>query len=158
VTVCFSGHRNIDKSVLPRLKAELESTIRKLISDGTDVFICGGALGFDMFAEQTILALQEEFPHIQLVLALPCPGHYRRWGAAEQEAMEEMIDAANKTVYVSSEYTRTCMFERNEYMVDSSDLLVCYLTEFKGGTVQTTNYAKRVGKKIVNVADGGTNG
>ena len=151
MTVCFSGHRNIDRSVLPRLREELESTVRQLISGGADVFICGGALGFDLLAEQLILALQGEFPHIRLVLALPCPRHYARWGAAEQAEFKKMVDAANVTVYVSSEYTRTCMFDRNKYMVDRADVLVCYLTEFKGGTVQTANYAKKAGKKIVNL-------
>ena len=131
---------------------KLNSAIRDLIANGADVFICGGALGFDMLAEQTVLRLREEFPHIKLVLALPCPGHHRRWGISEQNALEKMIKSADRTIYVSKEYTRTCMFDRNKYMVDSAGLLVCYLTDFKGGTVYTANYAKKTGKKMINLA------
>ena len=41
------------------------------------------------------------------------------------------------------------MFERDRYLVDNSDLLVCFLRKNRGGTFYTVNYARKKGKKII---------
>ena len=44
------------------------------------------------------------------------------------------------------------MLKRNRHLVDNSSACVCYLTESKGGTAYTVDYARRSGIKIVNLA------
>lgn len=46
-TVCFTGHRQIEKSALPILARRLETVLRQLIGEGCRYFGAGGALGFD---------------------------------------------------------------------------------------------------------------
>lgn len=69
-TVCFTGH-----SVLYEKREEIESkveaAVRECIGNGYEVFIAGGAIGFDTLAAETVIKLRNEFPHIRLVLALP---------------------------------------------------------------------------------------
>lgn len=71
-TCCFTGHRAIPllkrKAVVQSLKAELMT----LIDKGYHYFVAGGALGFDTIAAQTVLELKTKFPHIKLILVLPC--------------------------------------------------------------------------------------
>lgn len=57
-TCCFTGHREIDKSVLPVLAQQLEAALRQLIGEGCRCFGAGGALGFDTLAAQTVLRLR----------------------------------------------------------------------------------------------------
>ena len=45
------------------------------------------------------------------------------------------------------------MHKRNRHLVDHSSICVCYLTEDRGGTAYTVNYAKKQGLKVINLAD-----
>lgn len=69
---CFSGHRKLPEDNA-ELKNSLESAIIKLIEQGVIYFGAGGALGFDMLAEETVLQLKQRYPQIRLILVLPCP-------------------------------------------------------------------------------------
>ena len=55
-------------------------------------------------------------------------------------------------VYVSRQYTRGCMHERNRHLVDNSSVCVCYLNRESGGTAYTVDYAKKQGLEIINLA------
>ena len=70
-TCCFTGHRTIPPAILPKLSAELESTLLLLIQRGFRYFGAGGALGFDTLCAETVLRLKAQFPHIRLILVLP---------------------------------------------------------------------------------------
>lgn len=60
---------------------------------------------------------------------------------------------ADKVVYTSQEYTRGCMHKRNRHLVDNSSACISYLTENKGGTFYTVNYAKSKGIEVINIAE-----
>lgn len=123
-----------------------------LIYEGYLYFGAGGALGFDTMAAQTILKLQSTYPDIRLILVLPCASQTRGWSAADTEEYERIKALANKVVYVSQEYSRGCMFKRNRHLVDNSSVCVCYLSENRGGTAYTVNYAKTRDVAIINIA------
>lgn len=152
-TVCFRGHRKIPPRQVDTLAQRLKITIIKLIEDGYIYFLTGGALGFDTLAAQTILALRTNYPHIQLILALPCVSQSDKWSSREKATYEEIKKSADKVVYTSEEYTRGCMHKRNRYLVDSSSICVCYLTESTGETVYTVSYANKKKLLVINVAE-----
>ncbi len=70
-SVCFTGHRNVKETA--ELKKSLLEQLVKLIDEGADVFYAGGAVGWDMLCESSVIELRERFPHIKLHLFLPCP-------------------------------------------------------------------------------------
>lgn len=129
----------------------LEETVTSLIGAGVRYFGAGGARGFDTLAAQTILKLQREYPQIKLILVLPCLSQTRGWRDEDIKVYERIKAAANKITYTSENYTQGCMHKRNRHLVDHSS--VCYLTENKGGTAYTVNYAKKQGLKIINLAE-----
>ena len=45
----------------------------------------------------------------------------------------------------------------NEYMVDNSDYLICYINHSWGGAYRTYTYARRKKKEMFNVADNPVN-
>lgn len=149
---CFSGHRRVPPAVEPRLRQLLAQTVRELAEGGYGGFLCGGALGFDTLAAQAVLAERSRLPELTLSLALPCPGQSDRWPAADRRRYEAILRQADEVIYLSEAYTRFCMQARNRYMVDHSRLLVCYLTEQRGGTAATVTYALQRGLTVRNLA------
>lgn len=139
----FSGHRKIPPGQVDALARRLRLTIIKLIEDGYIYFLTGGALGFDTLAAKTILALRTNYPHIQLILALPCVSQADKWSSSKKAIYDEIKESADKVIYTSKEHTRECMHKRNRYLVDSSSICVCYLTESTGRRTQCHMQAGR---------------
>ena len=147
---CFSGHRELPQNC-EELKAALKKAIIGLIDRGVIFFGAGGALGFDMLAEETVLKLKEEYPHIRLILILPCPPEQQtlKWNAEQRRRYYDILQKADKVRVLSPRYTRGCMLARNRHLVNNSAYLVCYLHELHGGTAFTVDYARRRGLHII---------
>lgn len=69
---CFSGHHKLPEDCT-KLRQNLEKAIISLIERGVVFFGSGGALGFDQLAAETVLRFKEDYPHIRLIMVLPCP-------------------------------------------------------------------------------------
>ena len=88
-----------------------------------------------------------------MILVLPCKNQTRGWEEKDVSVYESIIEQADKVVYTQENYDRGCMFERNRHLVDNSSVCVAYLTEEKGGTAYTVNYANQKGVKVINIAE-----
>ena len=147
---CFSGHRRLPQDC-EELRSKLKKNIVALIERGVVFFGAGGAWGFDMLAEETVLRLKEEYPHIRLVLVLPCPPEQQtlKWSADQRQRYYEILERADKVRILSPQYTCDCMLARNRHLVDGRAYLVCYLREQRGGTAYTVGYAREQGLQII---------
>ena len=152
-TVCFTGHRTIPMLKKWKIEKKLKATLEALIDNGYCYFGAGGALGFDTIAAQTVLGLKKKHPEIKLILVLPCKNQTRGWEEKDVSVYESIIEQADKVVYTQEHYDRGCMFKRNRHLVDNSSVCVAYLTEEKGGTAYTVNYANQKGVKVINIAE-----
>ena len=149
---CFTGHRKIPENELSNLHKRLQKTVKGLLKQGVTTFYTGGALGFDTLAAQAVLNARRFHPQVKLILALPCRDQAGRWEERDRLLYESIKRRADEVVYVSEQYTRGCMFERNRYMIDHSDICVCYCTSGEGGTAYTVRYAEKKEIPIVNLA------
>lgn len=152
-TCCFTGHRKIPPAQYRSIAKRLEKTVKKLIFEGFTCFEAGGALGFDTMAAQVVIKLRKKYPHVKLLLALPCLSQTQGWSENDKEIYEQIKTQADEVIYTSQEYTKDCMFKRNRYLVDTSSICVCYLTEDKGGTAYTIQYARERGISVINIAN-----
>ena len=152
-TVCFTGHRTIPMLKKWKIEKKLKETLEALIDNGYCYFGAGGALGFDTIAAQTVLGLKKKHPEIKLILVLPCKNQTRGWEEKDVSVYENIMEQADKVVYTQEHYDRGCMFKRNRHLVDNSSVCVAYLTEEKGGTAYTVNYANQKGVKVINIAE-----
>ena len=154
---CFTGHRRIESGHLTLLRQKLQGEITSLAArKGVKAFMAGGALGFDTMAAQAVLwAREKQFPHLKLILALPCREQNARWSQKNSEIYYKILEQADQVIYVSEHYTHSCMFQRNRYMVDHSGYCMCYLQPGKanGGTAYTVKYAQQQGVPVINLAD-----
>ncbi len=148
---CFTGHRIIAREFRETLPQKLELQIRRLIDDGTADFITGGARGFDTLAAQTILKLRGEYPHIRLVLALPCKDQTKGWSVADKATYDSICNLADMVHYTGTRYTLDCMMRRNRFMVDNSSSCIFYLTNQRSGTYKTVSYAMEQGRNLYNI-------
>lgn len=115
-------------------------------------FVAGGAVGVDTLAEKTVLDLKNLYPQIKLVLALPCKNQSDRWNEEDKKIYECIKEQADKIIYTSQEYSKDCMYKRNRFLVNYSNICVCYLTKCKGGTAYTVEYAKKNKRQILDLA------
>ncbi len=149
---CFSGHRKLPQDI-SRLTSDLEKAVISLIEQGVVFFGAGGALGFDMLAEETVLRLKKRYPHIRLILVLPCAPEYQtlKWNMEQRRRYYEIMDKADKVRILSDTYTKSCMLDRNRHLVDNSGHLICYLRENRGGTCFTVSYAEQNRLNIIRI-------
>lgn len=151
-SVCFTGHRTISESELARVIPTLDSVISELISDGHRIFYAGGALGFDTVAAFRVLAAREKDPSVKLILALPCRDQTKNWTNLRSINEYRILkDNADSVIYIKDFYDRSCMMERNIYMVDHSAVCVAYFSGKSGGTANTVRYAEKSGIPVINL-------
>lgn len=152
-TACFTGHRDVKFS--QKVNERLFSVIRQLIQSGVEDFYVGGALGFDMIAERTVIMLREQYPQIKLHLVLPCPKEAQtlRWSKAEKEEFGSILSLADTVEICSPVYHTSCMKERNQRLIDLADICICYYNEnnSRSGTGQTVRMAQKKGIQLINI-------
>ncbi|MGN0747291.1 MAG: SLOG family protein [Aristaeellaceae bacterium] len=152
LTVCFTGHRHIAAEASGNLAARLGQALEKLYGRGYRDFLSGGALGFDLMAAESVLALRHAHPDARLIMVLPCGNQTRRWPDEDCRRYESILYAADETRVLSASYYEGCMQVRNRHMVDHSALCVCYMVVPRGGTLSTVSYALKEAVPVINLA------
>lgn len=136
-----------------KIVLQLKQITEQLIVEGYRYFGVGGALGFDTLAAQCVLSLRLQYPHIRLILVIPCMTQTKKWSPAETALYEKIKYQADKVVCLAHSYTKACMFQRNRHLVNCSSVCVAYLKKMTGGTAYTVNYARTQGLRIINIAE-----
>jgi len=159
---CFTGHRpqklpwgmNEGDPRCMELKLELAARLEAIYALGYRHFLCGMAIGCDMYFAEAVLALKDAHGDVTLEAAIPFGDQPGRWNAAQRRRYNELIDRADEVTVLSIGYTSDCMMQRNRYMVDRSSLLLACYDGRPGGTMSTILYAERSGVKVVVVEIG----
>ncbi|MCL2545077.1 MAG: DUF1273 domain-containing protein [Clostridia bacterium] len=153
LTCCFTGHRNIPANERTAIQKRLEFALTHLIHQGVCYFCAGGALGFDTMAALAVLKLKSAFPHIRLILVLPCKEQTRGWAKEDAQNYNQILSQAAEVIYTSAGYHRGCMQKRNRQLVDYSRFCICYLTDWKSGAAYTVGYAKQKGLHVIHLVN-----
>ena len=157
--VCaFTGHRpgklpwrydETDERCVA-LKAVLTEQIGLLAEAGVTQFLSGMAEATDTWSALSVLALREKNPAIKLHCILPCTAQAEKWSASSRELYHSILERADSVVYVSRDYHKDCMLDRNRFMVEHADLLLAvYNGVQRSGTGATVNYARKMGREII---------
>ena len=146
---CFSGHRPAKlpwkyNERAPRcieFKDRLFSVIGAVYDSGISHFICGMALGCDIYCAEAVIKLKEMHGDITLEAAIPYSGQADNWGEYNRRRYERILSLCDKTTVIQESYSPSCMMRRNRYMVDRSNVLVACYDGKPGGTWNTIRYA-----------------
>ncbi len=146
-TCAVTGHRFLMKDFD---EEALYSALEEIIKDGYTVFLIGMALGFDTKCFQTLEKLKKTYPEIKLTAVIPCINQAEKFTSSDKKEYDRMVGSADYKVILEKEYTKKCMFTRNDFLVENSSLLLAYYKGLKrGGTFYTLNRAKNKPIKIV---------
>ena len=156
-TCCFTGHRPMKlpwgmNEKDPRclaLKLELAARLEALAALGYRSFLCGMALGCDMFFAEAVLALRDNHPDVMLEAVIPCGSQPDRWSLAQRQRYNSLLNRCDKVTVLQIHYTPDCMQKRNRYMVEHASLLLACYNGYPGGTQSTLLYAQRRGLQTI---------
>ena len=145
-TCAFTGHRNLKTYGLDY--PLLDRVVQNLLKTGTTNFLCGMAIGFDIAAAESVLLYKDDYG-AKLTACLPCADQYKRFSERNKQKYFEVLERCDEVITLAPSYFDGCMHARDRYMVENSDILVSFLRKQSGGTFYTVNYAKKLGKKII---------
>lgn len=150
-TVAFFGHRYIDDPV--RVESLLEEQIRKLITEKEYVdFLVGRNGDFDRCAAAAVVRVRKEYrdDNSALVLVLPYPtAEYSK----NEKAFYDYYAEVEISQRASEAYPKSAIRIRNREMADRADLVICYVEDKSGGAWQAVEYAQKINKEIINLAE-----
>lgn len=172
-TIAITGHRpdllggyNWNTTKNKKIMAALEDAIEKqIVENDYKRFICGGALGTDQMAFHILTQLKEyKYHDLELIVAVPFKDQPKPWNEKDRLLYYMQLDYADQVVYVDElpEYqlknASVGVFNirkylnRNNYMVDNSDLVIAVLkgeNKKSTGTSKCLEYAVRLQKPII---------
>ncbi|EOS66383.1 SLOG family protein [Oscillibacter sp. 1-3] len=159
ISCCFTGHRPAKlpwgyREADPRcgdLKRRIADVLEAAYQEGYRHFLCGMALGCDLYFCEAVLRLREVRPEVTLEAAIPCPTQADAWPPAQRERYARLVAACDYETMVSAQYTPACMHRRDRYMVDHASLLIAAFDGTPGGTRYTVEYAMGRGVSVVDL-------
>lgn len=86
--VAFTGHRIVPFGKQREVEVKLSKAIREHYQRGCRDFLCGMAIGFDMFAAEAVINLKKELPQIRLIAVVPYRGQCERWNIVLQKQVQ----------------------------------------------------------------------
>lgn len=157
--VCFTGHRpsklfgyNLQHPGYDKIRSLLRSKLVELCErEGKIVCISGMALGIDQLAVDVCSELQSSY-NIEILLAIPCRNQDSKWPYQSQQKYKQYLAKFRSVLVSDCCYNAYVMQKRNEWMVDHSDMVICWWNGSSGGTRNCINYAKYQNIPVVNLA------
>ena len=146
MTITFCGHSNclFSDEEKEKLKHLLIKEIRK---NPTCKFYLGGYGDFDSLCLRTLRELKTDFREIELLFITPyLDKNYSKLEFAKYHYDDVIFPP------LESIPRKFAILKRNEWMVDSADLVIACVKYSWGGTAKTLEYAKRKKKPIINLA------
>ena len=147
--VAFTGHRDYSGTTNEKLR----EVIIALYEVGYNTFLCGMAEGFDIAAAEIVLSLKCELNGLKLQCVVPFRGHEftmpdRDWA----ERYKRVIESADEVVTISQTYNVEIYRQRNDYLVDNADALICYYSgKARSGTGYTVRRALKKCIQTINL-------
>ncbi len=156
---CFTGHRARklpwgDDETDPRclaVKTILKKRLDTAYEMGCRAFLCGMALGCDLYFAEAVLELKERDSTVTLAAMIPCPEQAGRWSAVNRLRYEGLLKKCDCCEILEPAYSKGCMLRRNEAMIDRSQVLISVFDGSPGGTMHAVAYAKKQGLTVLPV-------
>lgn len=150
LTVAFFGHRDIEAT--EELKSKLYDLLENLILfENARTFLFGSRSKFDYLCLDIVTELKKRYFYIKRIYIR---AEYRYISDSYKDYLLELYD----DTYYSTNITkpsRAVYIQRNTEMAEKCDIAVCYVTKNTVGAYKALEYAKRKGKRIVNIAQSG---
>ncbi|MDY3730604.1 MAG: hypothetical protein SO005_09320 [Candidatus Choladocola sp.] len=142
MTCCFFGHKDAPPSIYDTLEEAIEKIIAE---DNVTEFLVGNQGQFDGMVLKALRRIKEKYPHVSYNIVLA-------YMPAEKEECnpyefgETMLPEGIENVH-----PRYAISKRNDWMVNESDIVLCYIKHSWGGAAKYVEKAKHKGRIIINL-------
>jgi len=149
-TVAFFGHRDFNHHF--KCEKALEKILRDLIKQKEYVeFLVGRNGEFDQFVASVVRRMKKEYDNSNSALVWVLP-----YVTAEYTKQQKMYKAYYDEIEVCEKsavaHYKSAIQIRNHAIVDRANMIICYVERNQGGAYQAIRYAKKQGKRIINLA------
>lgn len=156
LALCFSGHRpeklpgkgKDSEPAFCHLLSVLYMEIDIALKEGYTVFYSGMARGIDLWAAKFVIEQRFSHPEIKLICVIPYKKQNQNFRGTDKWDYSYVLSEADEVICLNEEYTKSCLRERNEYMVNHSDKLIAVMSNPRSGTGMTVNMARKKGIDI----------
>jgi hypothetical protein len=146
-TVSLFGHRQIED--LRLLEKRLKEIIQKITnSDRYISFLIGRHGEFDEFTASVIKRHEAEARNENYDMTLILP-----YSVADIEYYEEYYDGVDIPSSIQALDPKSVIEARNRWMIEHSDLVIVWVERNYGGAYKAMKYAKKLGKRIINLCE-----
>lgn len=138
---CFFGHRVVTEDINDRLKKEIEKLIT---NENVTTFYVGHQGAFDGMVLSVLKSMKDKHPQIKYSVVL----------AYLPTSADTLLDEKN-TLYpegIESVPKRFAISWRNDWLINNSDYVICYITHITGGAAKYVAKAKNKGKRVINIS------
>jgi len=144
--VALFGHRDFYEH--RKVERVLNFILEKLVYKKTFLEIYIGRNGeFDIFATSVLKGMQRQFGKELLEITLVLP-----YVLKDIEYYKKYYDEIIIPPPVEKSHPKAAITKRNRWMIENSDLILFYVERQEGGGYEALKYAKKLGKKIINLA------
>ena len=140
------GHREIYKDITN----EMFQAITAAIEVGCEECLCWGYGEFDRQFAACVYRAKQKFPHKNIKLSLVLP-YYRSAFKQLPQGENSVYDELVFPEQIENTHPKGAIKKRNRWMVEHSDMVICYITNRFGGAYEAVKYARRRGVRICNL-------
>ena len=137
-TCCFFGHREVTHNIRPKLTSISEKLITE---ENVTEFYVGNQGQFDSMVYSVLKELKAKYPQIRytVVLAYMQDEHIKEL-YGEDTLFPDGMESVPKKFAIS---------KRNDWMIQQSEIAVCYVHKITGGAAKFREKAEKKGLKIL---------
>ncbi len=134
--VTFAGHRYLERA--REIEAELYELVRRIVSENEFTeFYVGDNGEFDLLATSTVRRVRRELGDEKCAINLVLP--YKK---ANLDIIGRQFDGVIVPESAENAHPKAAIFERNMWLVDNCDLIICFVKN-DGGAKRTLEYARK---------------
>ncbi len=146
---CFAGHSKLYNT--EEIYAELIKNIERLIvEESVSEFMVGNYGSFDSLSAKAVRSLKPKYSEISLVLVIP---YLTKTINEYKEMYYENYDTILMADIPENTPQKLRILKCNEYMVNNSAFILCYVEHSSGGAARTLEFAEnKADIEIINIA------
>ena len=137
---CFFGNRDAMDSIRSKLKEEI---IRLIEEHGVNDYYVGNQGGFDSLVLSVMKELTVSYPQIRYSVVLAYLPDEKRTIPETNTIYPEGLERVPK---------RFCIARRNDWLIEHSRYVICYVAHITGGAAQFMEKARRKNRTVINIA------
>ena len=139
-TCCFFGHREVTHNIRPKLTAIIEKLITE---NGVTDFYVGHQGQFDSMVYSVLKELKAKYPQSRYTVVLAyMPDEHIKEAYGEDTLFPDGMESVPKKYAIS---------KRNDWMIQNSYYVVCYVYKITGGAAKFREKAEKKGLRLIQV-------